>query len=460
MLAARVVDNRLKTDNEMEVTFEGVVHPTGCDTPIELVILHHIRYNCFEILLYNPSLEMEAPRIFLSASKLLALYPKEECDKEVNEKVEFYRKRHRHCEAAVIRKLANSNFVKEYIEQRLAVRFHDYGSDGTKHIFVGQLQLRPSDEFAGGSNCKGSAYVPGQMPNGMRLAVVIPKPDLLVPANTVAGQEENTHCLHQYFERMRQIQLIGVEAFWGSIQRRAKRRAVSQNSSPIQARWQSTINRVIRRNFVQRMRARLESLCFSTKTPEKIIARERYRQQMEQEIHELSERVAQGSIVAKSKTVSVTDGIKQVKASLVSHLQAACSPLSILCPKPHSMLPSLGHAIGATSVPSTTPLSARNSLSSTTACKSPSTTLTLAKQNTHKPPALAPAMSSRALAAMQESKVKISHRLASKGQSRPSSPHLSPLTKTTTVSSPVSSPMTPHSFSKDRVSRGLSNPAF
>lgn len=153
--------------NSLEIFYDDSKSYWKARATLDIVIALHVRQQVFEVVIYNPELDSEAPRIYLGFKNILKHIDQGEVDRNVTEKKEIFLRLKKPFNPLTITKEVLDNLMLSYIMSRLNVISNGVGEGVT---FVMALTPHTGD------------VVVDEVSH--RLDVVIEKPMDLIPIET------------------------------------------------------------------------------------------------------------------------------------------------------------------------------------------------------------------------------------------------------------------------------------
>lgn len=208
--------NNESTD-ELQIIFEG---PTFVDADmVETAIVFHRSFNCFELIIFEAPNNSVWARFYFPRENLKSKLSREDYDRIVEEKKDFFRKRHRHFDLDTLKCGANCELLKRVIlglvpdllSYDLSHRLQDDSNPFVKDIFKRPAVFNGYDLQS--------------------LTFIAPKHDFLVPANVVPAETESSFKMYTLAQRQHQHCQRGVKAFQSILSCRYKVRSLAMNSS-------------------------------------------------------------------------------------------------------------------------------------------------------------------------------------------------------------------------------------
>lgn len=192
-------DARLtESSSKLEVVFDGSLTLWRTGANLDVLIVNHDDLKVIELIAYNPACNLEAPRIYINATKLNAFFKcGEEFERRLEEKKEFFIKCRQVFVISVLEKEVFSTMAVNYLtsrisqdkqaEEQFAVGFAIFLQPKFGDIQVDlppqatqEAQLQQMESLS----LKARSAIVGQAPDGSCLDVVMNQPSKLVPVVT------------------------------------------------------------------------------------------------------------------------------------------------------------------------------------------------------------------------------------------------------------------------------------
>lgn len=209
--------NNEKTD-ELHLLFEGPV-PVEKQT-VEIAIVFHSTFDCYELIFFEPLSCDVWTRFYFSQGGLHFKINQEEYDRIIEEKKEFFRKRHRHFDFETLKNGAKTELFKRVIialvpdllNYDLSLRLQAKGT-----MYVDDIFRSPS---------VAKAY------DLQSLTCIVTKPDFLVPANVTPSESVTSYEYFLMTDRQYHLCQRGVRAFQSTLSRKCTIRKFVPQSKP------------------------------------------------------------------------------------------------------------------------------------------------------------------------------------------------------------------------------------
>lgn len=119
--ASRLWDYRISKhlDEHVRVVHEGAMKVMGSQNVVDVAVIHHPHHDVLEIVISDPTYHVEVPRMYLRAEEILNGMPKDEFEKQFEEKKDFFRKRHRHYDSHTIERNIRYQYVHNFLQARI-----------------------------------------------------------------------------------------------------------------------------------------------------------------------------------------------------------------------------------------------------------------------------------------------------------------------------------------------------
>lgn len=141
----RFKDPRLDDPAHMlHIMFSGSQTLWRTSTNLDLLFVHHKLNDCIEVVSYEPNLDTEAPRIYLSVPKLFEHVRTDEFNAKVEEAHELMIRRKKDFDAKEVELDIHYTFATNYILSHIAVENHDSAAK-----FRVYLQPKYGDKVSG-----------------------------------------------------------------------------------------------------------------------------------------------------------------------------------------------------------------------------------------------------------------------------------------------------------------------
>lgn len=204
--------------DELHVIYEGPVSVEN-DRTIETSILHHVTFDCYELIVFQPPAQKVWTRFYFPKENLRSKLCAEDYDRIVEEKKDFFRKRHRHYDLDTLKSGAKNELLKRVILSLvpdllsfdLSHRLQDESNPAVKDIFNQTAVFN-------GYDLQSVTYI-------------APKPDFLVPTNVVPDEIEPSYSMFVIAQRQFNACRRGACAFQSTISKKYKVRRDSASAN-------------------------------------------------------------------------------------------------------------------------------------------------------------------------------------------------------------------------------------
>jgi hypothetical protein len=132
--------NPIAVDTTVHVIFDGNKFYWRTRNTVDVIITEHKYCNAFEIVVYEPTLDKEAPRIYLDAALLLSKV--HECD--IDSKISFANRNHVSITEGMVHHIMNKA-ISDYILNRLIIK--EFSVE--ELVIIAEFQYLPSDTDMG-----------------------------------------------------------------------------------------------------------------------------------------------------------------------------------------------------------------------------------------------------------------------------------------------------------------------
>lgn len=174
--------------DELHVIYEGSVGVEN-NRAIETSIVFHVTFGCYELIVFQPPAQNVWARFYFPKENLRTKLCAEDYDRIVEEKKDFFRKRHRHYDLDTLKSGAKNELLKRVILSLvpdllsfdLSHRLQDESNPFVKDIFN-------QNAVFNGYDLQSVTYI-------------APKPDFLVPANVIPAEIEPSYSMFVIAQR-------------------------------------------------------------------------------------------------------------------------------------------------------------------------------------------------------------------------------------------------------------------
>lgn len=176
VIKAHFEDDRITAvgdKTEVDVVFDGSITLWRSGTNLDVVLVLFEKLQCIELVVFNPSKNLEAPRVYIDVPTLGRHLPREEMQKKVEERKELFVRRHKEYVASVIEKEVEMTIMSNYIVSRIALKDTDPAEP-----FQISLQAHFGDTIT-------TEDGPTEGTTTVHLDFVVPRPEGLIPIRTV-----------------------------------------------------------------------------------------------------------------------------------------------------------------------------------------------------------------------------------------------------------------------------------
>ena len=195
--------------DELHVIYEGPASVEN-DRVIETSILYHVTFDCYELIVFQPPAQKVWARFYFPKENLRSKLCAEDYDRIVEEKKDFFRKRHRHFDLDTLKSGAKNELLKRVILSLvpdllsfdLSHRLQDESNPAVKDIFNQSAVFN-------GYDLQSVTYI-------------APKPDFLVPTNVVPDEVETSYSMFVIAQRQFNACHRGTFVFQSTIGKKYK----------------------------------------------------------------------------------------------------------------------------------------------------------------------------------------------------------------------------------------------
>lgn len=247
--------------DEIQVVYEGGV--TYESKVIDTVIVHHVSHRVFELVIFVPDRSKVWARFYFPKDAVFAKLEGEDFDRILEEKKEFFRRRHRHFAIETLQRTAKYEAVENLILSLfpdllsfdLSVRLQNSSTNIVYDIFQRAISF--------------------QVFNFEPLTMIAPKPELLVEVNVEVATREKSFEEYVLRERARNLIKNGVRNFENTWSRRIQPTAPSTVISTVprspthrnRVQTASAAGAVNRRGLISNLRASISRRLSVTTRP-------------------------------------------------------------------------------------------------------------------------------------------------------------------------------------------------
>lgn len=256
----------MSTDT-VSVIFDGAKSFWKTRTNLDVLIVEHSKQLCYELIVYNATIGVEAPRIYLSSLLLAQKIDQAELQARVADKKEALTRAKKTFNAAELSKEVAYGLISQYILARLSIP-NDL-PEGTLTVM-----LMP---------CTGDKIVDVDT---QRLDVICEKPNLTIPLqvarqkNSTASEfqakmnelksESNALAQATHFAELATSSVDGFKLMLAEKMRLELE--MKRKYSVPRLRWINAINRILVQNYVAKVKIRLDTLAQEARYREEIAA--------------------------------------------------------------------------------------------------------------------------------------------------------------------------------------------
>lgn len=256
-------DERLKNPKEkLLVLFDGSITLWRSGTNLDVLVVYHELFNCIELVVYESATDLEAPRIYLDASRVFSKMTPETLSSMVNEKRELCLRQKKDFSLEAVERALLLEFAANYAVTRIALN----SNARVKGAFSVYLQPKYSDSLIKRSPINHTRGFAGRALDGSCLDVVIAKPDVVIPIRTVHFARLSPTALDDWIDgfhhatatiaadEKKAAQLLQIVSAFMDTTSSKMRISHQQKGAIARLRWARAINRVIHKNLSARMR--------------------------------------------------------------------------------------------------------------------------------------------------------------------------------------------------------------
>lgn len=277
-----VTDSRLEDPlSKITIVFDGSITLWRTGSHLDILVVYHEPLDCMEIIVYEPSLDKEAPRVYVSASKLFSHINKEDLQKKLNTRKELSIRQKIDIDLTLEQRRCELEFASNYIVSRVVV---DALAKEHGHFEV-FLQSKFNDTIikrtpgAPGVFRSPRHRLIGAAHDGLCLDVVIARPESLTPILTKHFAQLGVNAFQDWkddfqanVKDIEDTQRFAVESLTTAkfaIQNAFSPRSTIANrvkdpfkrsgaASKARLNWLKAIDRVIHRNLCAKIRLMLD----------------------------------------------------------------------------------------------------------------------------------------------------------------------------------------------------------
>lgn len=132
-------------DEKLHIIFDGSISLWRSRTNLDLLIIHHEKHSCIEVVAYNPEVDQEAPRLYLDSRVLFATFDEHEIQGKVEEITEQLIRNKNDFDPSQVRIDSMYSLAYSYVKSRLSVESSP--STSTKTVpFTIFLKFKQGDD--------------------------------------------------------------------------------------------------------------------------------------------------------------------------------------------------------------------------------------------------------------------------------------------------------------------------
>lgn len=169
--------NRYKSydDEEIAILYDGSYTFWRTGTNLDVLLVDHKNFNCYELVVFEPLANKEAPRIYLTGNEVVNAIKLDDIQNRVTEVIEQNTRHHVVNDLQEIESLVRKELAAHYIVSRISL------DTFARDIYQFKVYLQPSFDDITIENDKELA---GVCPNGRSLHAVMQRPLDLQPVIT------------------------------------------------------------------------------------------------------------------------------------------------------------------------------------------------------------------------------------------------------------------------------------
>lgn len=236
----------------LDVQYEGSKSFWKTRNNVDLLIVSHPRFNCLEIVAFEPEKGFEAPRIYVNAALLLTKLDPNEIKLRVEEKKEASIRQKKPVDAAKLQKEMTVNAMNQFITSRLHI------SDDVSCAANFRIFLTPMGDDKLNENTK-ELDVIMDPPKGLTpLPTCFQKKVTVNDIKSALSQLEIENAELKRATRLAELATSSVDGFKLMLAEKMRLETeMKKKFSIARLRWIKAINRVLIQNYVAKVRIRL-----------------------------------------------------------------------------------------------------------------------------------------------------------------------------------------------------------